>query len=106
MLPGTVSSDTDAMAEWICRAVAEHGVGTSEGSLVPALQAVLPSFEGAFSLVLMDRDRIIGVRDPRGFRPLCLGKLDAGWVLASETPALDIVGRPLRAGDSTRARWS
>jgi amidophosphoribosyltransferase len=32
------------------------------------------------------------VRDPNGFRPLCLGKLDGGWVLASETPALDIVG--------------
>jgi amidophosphoribosyltransferase len=34
----------------------------------------------------------VGVRDPHGFRPLCLGKLDNGWVLASETPALDIVG--------------
>ena len=34
----------------------------------------------------------IGVRDPNGFRPLCLGKLDNGWVLASETPALDVVG--------------
>jgi amidophosphoribosyltransferase len=91
MLPGTVSSDTDAMAEWISRAVGEHGVDDG-GSLVPALCEVLPRFEGAFSLVLMDRSRIIGVRDPRGFRPLCLGKLDSGWVLASETPALDIVG--------------
>src|SRR5690606_16243089 len=45
-----------------------------------------------FSLTLLDTRRIIGVRDPQGFRPLCLGKLDTGWVLASESPALDIVG--------------
>ncbi len=54
--------------------------------------AVLPVLEGAFSLVLLDHQRLIGVRDPHGFRPLCLGKLDQGWVLASETPALDITG--------------
>ena len=52
----------------------------------------------AFSFVLLDADRIIGVRDPNGFRPLCLGRLDAtndfeqGWVLASESPALDVIG--------------
>lgn len=44
----------------------------------------------------MDETRVIGVRDPHGFRPLCLGRLDdGGWVLASETPALDIVGAHL-----------
>ncbi len=91
MLPGTVSSDTEAMAEWISRAVAEHGADAA-GALPAALAEVLPRFEGAFSLVLMDRSRIIGVRDPRGFRPLCLGRLEGGWVLASETPALDTVG--------------
>ena len=91
MLPETVTSDTDAMAEWIGRTVGEHGSDDS-GALVPALIDVLPNFEGAFSLVVMDRSRIIGVRDPRGFRPLCLGRLDGGWVLASETPALDTVG--------------
>ena len=59
---------------------------------------VLPSVEGAFSFVLLDADRLIGVRDPNGFRPLCLGRLDAtdefekGWVLASESPALDVIG--------------
>jgi len=91
LLPGTITSDTDAMAEWISVACAEHGADPT-GVLDKALLEVLPRFEGAFSLVLMDRDRIIGVRDPRGFRPLCLGKLDSGWVLASETPALDIAG--------------
>ena len=52
----------------------------------------LPEFSGAFSLVIMDQGRLIGVRDPNGFRPLSLGSLDRGWVLASETAALDIVG--------------
>ncbi len=63
-----------------------------------ALIETLPSFEGAFSLVLMEQGRLFGVRDPHGFRPLCLGRLPetvsgkSGWVLASETAALDIVG--------------
>lgn len=91
VLPGAMSSDTEAMSEWISRAIGEHG-HDSGGALPVALSEVLPRFEGAFSLVLMDRSRIIGVRDPRGFRPLCLGRLEGGWVLASETPALDTVG--------------
>jgi amidophosphoribosyltransferase len=90
MLPGTVSSDTDAMAE--CIAHECERIGAADDALVQALTTVLPRFEGAFSLVLLDRHRVIGVRDPQGFRPLCLGKLDSGWVLASETPALDTVG--------------
>jgi amidophosphoribosyltransferase len=60
--------------------------------LTDALGEVLPTLEGAFSLVVLDQNRLIGVRDPNGFRPLCLGRIDRGWVLASETPALDIVG--------------
>jgi len=104
MLPGVISSDTDLMAEMLDAelrlldgaADATDGDG-AEGSttaerLDTALARVLPRLEGAFSLVLMDAERIIGVRDPNGFRPLCLGALDDGWVLASETPALDIVG--------------
>lgn len=91
VLPGAMSSDTDAMSEWISRAIGEHG-RDSGGALPAALAEVLPRFEGAFSLVVMDRSRIIGVRDPRGFRPLCLGRIEGGWVLASETPALDTVG--------------
>ena len=53
---------------------------------------VLPRVRGAFSFVIMDDGHLIGARDPNGFRPLCLGRLPGGWVLASETPALDIVG--------------
>ena len=78
---------------------------------VDALLAVLPTVRGAYSLVLLDEQRVIGVRDPHGFRPLVLGRLPAdavpgrepgppglwgddtaGWILASETAALDVVG--------------
>ncbi|MGB3411888.1 MAG: amidophosphoribosyltransferase [Microthrixaceae bacterium] len=92
MLDGTVGSDTDAMAEMIVQACDRIGVDENEETLERALLEVLPQFEGAFSLVLLDRNHVVGVRDPHGFRPLCLGKLDSGWVMASETPALDIVG--------------
>lgn len=51
----------------------------------------LSQLEGAYSLVLMLNDLLIGARDPYGWRPLCLGKLDGGWVLASETCALDLI---------------
>jgi amidophosphoribosyltransferase len=76
---------------------------------VDALQRVLPRVHGAYSLVVLDERRVIGVRDPFGFRPLVLGRLPSvatrssaglwanddastGWCLASETAALDIVG--------------
>ncbi len=52
----------------------------------------MPRLQGAFSLVLLTRDSLIGVRDPLGIRPLCLGRLNGGWVLASESCALDTVG--------------
>jgi amidophosphoribosyltransferase len=57
-----------------------------------AAAAVLPQAQGAYSLVFMDEQTLYAARDPHGFRPLVLGKLDRGWVVASETAALDIVG--------------
>ena len=93
MLPGTVASDSDLIAELIDREIDTAETAVSDGrELERALVKVLPSLEGAYSLVLMDEANVIGVRDPNGFRPLCLGRLENGWVLASETPALDIVG--------------
>lgn len=53
---------------------------------------VLPHLSGAFSLVFMDENTLYAARDPQGVRPLVLGRLQRGWVVASETPALDIVG--------------
>ncbi len=56
-----------------------------------ALVEVMKRIEGAYSLVMCTKDKLIGVRDPRGFRPLCLGKLKDSYALASETCALDLI---------------
>ncbi len=61
-------------------------------SLENAALEVLPLLRGAFSLVFMDEDTLYAARDPQGVRPLVLGRLERGWVVASETAALDIVG--------------
>ena len=53
---------------------------------------VLPQLEGAFSLVFMDEHTLYAARDRHGVRPLVLGKLETGWIVASESAALDIVG--------------
>jgi len=53
---------------------------------------VLPTLRGAFCLVFMDEHTLYAARDPHGVRPLVLGRLERGWVVASETAALDIVG--------------
>ena len=94
VLAGTITSDSQLVAELLAEtlAAARHQQRSDGRELETALLEVLPRLEGAFSLVLMDTGRLVGVRDPNGFRPLCLGRLDNGWVLASESPALDIVG--------------
>jgi amidophosphoribosyltransferase len=57
------------------------------GKLLP----IISKLEGAFSFVLMINDAVYAIRDPHGFRPLCIGKLDSGYIIASETCALDMV---------------
>jgi amidophosphoribosyltransferase len=61
-------------------------------SLEDAAVEVLRELRGAFSLVFMDEGTLYAARDPQGIRPLVLGRLERGWVVASETAALDIVG--------------
>ena len=61
-------------------------------SVADAALAALPLVKGAFSLVFMDEQTLYAARDPQGFRPLVLGRLEQGWAVASETAALDIVG--------------
>jgi amidophosphoribosyltransferase len=63
-----------------------------ELSIEQAAAEVLPRLKGAFSLVFMDEETLYAARDPQGIRPLVLGRLERGWVVASETAALDIVG--------------
>ena len=78
---------------------------TNDTSLVTALLAhhpdssleeraveLLPDLKGAYSFVWMDETTLYAARDPQGIRPLVLGRLERGWVVASETAALDIVG--------------
>ncbi len=84
-------SDSDLVAELLAREV-ESGI-----SLAKALGVVLEKTEGAYSMVVLEADEIHAVRDPYGFRPLCLGRLGSeeapeGWIVASESPALDVVG--------------
>ncbi|MEJ7707256.1 MAG: amidophosphoribosyltransferase [Nocardioidaceae bacterium] len=61
-------------------------------SLEAAALDVLPTLRGAFCFVFMDQGTLYAARDPQGIRPLVLGRLERGWVIASETAALDIVG--------------
>ena len=70
-----------------------HLMARSMGRSIPdRMEEALRKVEGAFSVVAMTRTKLVGVRDPLGVRPLVLGKLGDGWVLSSETCALDIIG--------------
>lgn len=61
-------------------------------SLESAAMELLPKLQGAFCFVFMNEDTLYAARDPQGLRPLVIGRLERGWVVASETAALDIVG--------------
>ncbi|HEY9476577.1 MAG TPA: amidophosphoribosyltransferase [Mycobacteriales bacterium] len=94
----------------LAQRAAEHGVAgvtpaTTDSDLITGLLAaypdksveaaaldLLPTLRGAFSLVFMDEHTLYAARDPYGVHPLVLGRLERGWVVASETAALDIVG--------------
>jgi amidophosphoribosyltransferase len=80
----TATSDTAVMASLLA--------SYPDRSVEEAALEVLPQLRGAFSLVFMDEGTLYAARDPQGIRPLVLGRLDRGWVVASETAALDIVG--------------
>src|SRR5690349_16861014 len=80
------TSDTDVLTELIAGGAGAYG-GVEEASA-----RILPLVRGAYSLVYMDENTLYAARDPQGFRPLVIGKLAGGWVVASETAALDIVG--------------
>ena len=79
-----ITTDTEIMTALIAL--------QDEKNVEASALVVLPQLEGAFSLVFMDEHTLYAARDRHGVRPLVLGKLETGWVVASESAALDIVG--------------
>jgi amidophosphoribosyltransferase len=86
------TSDTDVLTALFVSDRGQAGPAAGETGVEAAAAAVLPLAKGAYSLVFMDEHTLYAARDPHGFRPLVLGRLEGGWVVASETAALDIVG--------------
>jgi amidophosphoribosyltransferase len=83
----TTTSDTEVIGALIAN---------DTGPLEDAIAGAMARLKGAFSVVALAHDKLIGFRDRHGFRPLCLGRSDDGdWILASETCALDLVGAEL-----------
>lgn len=78
------TTDTEVIANLILSATEKDWIGK--------IRYVMHRLQGAYSLVLLTNDCLFGVRDPFGVRPLCLGLLNGGWVLASESCALDHIG--------------
>jgi amidophosphoribosyltransferase len=78
------SSDTEVILHLYARSRAR----TVQDAIVESVSQV----QGAFSLVMLTRDRLVAVRDPHGFRPLALGRLDDAYVVCSETCAMDLIG--------------
>jgi amidophosphoribosyltransferase len=78
---------TTVDSEIILHLMAQPTFAGRENNLVQTLHRI----EGAYSLVILTEQELVGIRDPHGFRPLCLGRLDEAWVLSSETCALDLI---------------
>jgi amidophosphoribosyltransferase len=84
--PGGATTDSDLVTTLIVSEMADTG------GLEEAAMRVLPTLKGAFCFVMMDERSVYAARDPMGIRPLSIGRLPNGFVVASETCALDIVG--------------
>jgi len=80
----TSTTDSEIMAHLLARAPAS--------SWPDRIRHMMRKVQGAYSLVVLTKEAVIGIRDPLGVRPLCLGKLNGGWVIASESCALDHIG--------------
>src|SRR6184192_1884648 len=70
-------------------------IANDPAPLTDAVANAMQKLDGAFSVVGLSEGKLVAFRDPRGMRPLCLGRLDGDWVVASETCALDLVGAEL-----------
>ena len=80
----TGTSDSEVIAELFAKTPGDNWFEVSD--------QVMSMLSGAYSLIMMTKHELIAVRDPLGVRPLCLGRLDGGWVFASESAALDNLG--------------
>ncbi|MFC1964334.1 amidophosphoribosyltransferase [Chloroflexota bacterium] len=78
------STDSEVVASLI--------ISSPESNWVNRIRYAMHRLQGAYSMTLMTEDTLYAVRDPMGVRPLCLGKIDGGWAVASETCALDHIG--------------
>ena len=78
---------TTVDSEIILHLMAQPTLGGQDNNLIQTIKRI----EGAYSLVILTEQELIGVRDPYGFRPLSIGKVGDAWVLASETCALDLI---------------
>ena len=81
---------TTVDSEIIAYLIAKQRVRTK--SIEDAVLKAIKSLKGAYSLILISPQKLIGVRDPHGFKPLCLGKKNNSYILSSETCALDTIG--------------
>jgi len=94
--PFTSDGDTEVIAHDLARHLLEHDA-------VEAVRRTMERVHGSYSLTITLDDTVMGVRDPRGNRPLCLGELEDGYVLASESTAIDTLGgeflRDVRPGE-------
>jgi len=79
---------TDSDSELISKIIAKHLIQNNDP--IKSIRNTMSEIEGAYSLTILYNNRLFGVRDPYGFRPLCLGRLEDGYMLASESAAVDI----------------
>ena len=84
----TSTGDTEVIAHDLAR-------NLLESDLVRAVKATMERIHGSYSLTIMHDETVLGVRDPQGNRPLCLGELEDGYVLTSESAAIDTLGGEL-----------
>jgi len=79
---------TDSDSELISKLIAKNLLQSNDP--VKAIRATMSEVDGAYSLTILFNGRVFGVRDPYGFKPLCLGRLEEGYIIASESAAIDI----------------
>ncbi|QCX33102.1 amidophosphoribosyltransferase [Caloramator sp. E03] len=96
---GGVIFQTSIDSEVVLNLIARGAKKGIEKAVVDAIQAV----KGSYAIVILTEDKLIGVRDPNGIRPLCIGKIDEAYILCSESCAIDAVGgefiRDVRPGE-------